>query len=353
MYKGKPKIKRKGTAKVRNIKIKTKKSKNVSFAQLQSMDMDNMDNTDNNNMPVVTPEFGNSQERTSIGKNDSNNMLKPTIKLDQELLSNNSVHVQKKAEDVASVSYSSHNLKNHKESSLKGKSNQNSINIGSVYSKKISQEKKSKSVVHSKKLKHHYLMKNHFRNLSKDRPRTQYNNSNSIFVRNLRKRKERKSLLHNRSTSKKRRNTKFFEFNQQQVFTQPDKISDFSPTRRDNDFHLSQQNNPIQSLDARFQSNPRTPKSRFSKKNLNKKANLNSKELESRHRRTNTIESKRYMNFDPNKQELFDSNVMNTGHLSASQNIPTTQINGQKTKNSLIFGSKDVQRKTSAGRVYI
>lgn len=298
--------------------------KTVSFAELQSMETSNSKRPG----PIVTPDFGNSQERV-MTPNEEREMLKANRPLDFDLLSQDQpAKSNERAKSKMNTSLESSWFKRRAKRSSRDPSYHNSINSGSVLSRRRSAEKKSKSVVctnHSKRL--NLRAKPSGASERESRRQRQIPNSNAAIVQNLRRRRERQSVIQNRSTSKKKRNTGIFEFPRKYRTIKPVKEAEDSPSHKTSQFYQSQQHNQVGAPENRFQSNPRAPKSTFSKKNsiTNNEFSRKPRRAKQQHKQ---FESKRYVEFEQSKQDIFDSHVLSNGHQSASQSIPKLMING-------------------------
>lgn len=318
--------------KTKNIKIKMNNQKNMSFAELKSMETPNI-----NRVPLsTTPDFGNSQERPANAIEEKLT-LKTNAPLDFDLLSQEPVNKsseQLRGQSKGNKSVESRKFKSIKQKQSKEQSLQNSVKSGSRRSGKKSMDKKSKSLVYPNKFKKPNLKIKMTNRVERQERKSRTRNQNSKIVQNIRRRKERQSIIQNRSTSKKKRSRNMFEFKKNHRTINHDQDSQDSPTRKNYQFYQSQQNHQMGFPDNRFQSNPRAPKSRFSKRgsqtnqefeNLKKQRNKNPSGIK--------YESKRYVNFQNNKQEIYDSNVLSNGHQSASQSIPKLLVNGHSAKN--------------------
>lgn len=301
--------------------------KNLSFAELKSMETSNAKRVP----PSATPDFGNSQDRVGARVEDKLT-LKTNIPLDFDLLSQEPVNKSSdKLKAKVNRSVESSKFKRLNQTSSKDPSFQNSIQSGSIRSGRKSFEKKSKSLVYAFKKSH--LKSNHTKRGQRHDRKSRNLNPNSLIVQNIRRRKERQSTIQNRSTSKKKRNRNMFEFSRNHRTINNDRDSEDSFSRKNRNFYQSQQNHQMGFQDNRFQSNPRTPKSRFSKRGSKTQQDLDGpKRPKKKSQPRVNFESKRYVNFETSKHDIFDSNVLSNGHQSASQSIPKLMINGHKSQ---------------------
>lgn len=329
IYKPKPrKVRRKRNPKIKVREASDTKKEIVSFAELKSMEvlLDDERQKKRGNL-----EEKDKEDLTSIM--EENDLLRVENSLDEDLLSNdkaNRLTTREEEQQIEPFQFPKPilNEQNHFDSREKSNFFVNSPKNAPIRFKRISKDKKSKSLVRTKQYrKEQFIQKNNSQHNKLNKKQGVYKNRNSILVRNIRRRKERHSLIHNRSSSKKKPS----KYTGWKYKSKLNERSNSPLNKKQFDLYKSQQNHFLPEFEAKYLSNSRTSnpsKSGFAKNNLSKNSkNVFFNDSNLHQNSEEQIESKRYMAFDPNNQDLFDSNVMNKGHLSASQNTQKISVN--------------------------